>query len=115
MDDVAKVRDMLARHLPDLVVDTVGFRGEGLENVAYDVNSEFILRVSKEADPARRSSLVAREADLLAIIAPFSPLPTPAPIVIADTALLYRTLAGRPLLDMPVIKRADFAADIAAV
>src|SRR6478735_2757388 len=90
-DDVTTVRDLLAQHLPDLLVGTVGFRGEGLENIAYDVNSEFILRISKEPDPARRAALVAREAELLAIIAPFSPLPIPAPIVIAESALLYRT------------------------
>ena len=64
-DDVATIRDLLAEHLPDVVVDSVGFRGEGLENVAYDVNSEFILRISKEDDPVRRASLVAREAELL--------------------------------------------------
>jgi aminoglycoside phosphotransferase (APT) family kinase protein len=113
-DDVTTVRDLLAQHLPDLLVGTVGFRGEGLENIAYDVNSEFILRISKEPDPARRAALVAREAELLAIIAPFSPLPIPAPIVIAESALLYRTLAGRPLLDLPAAFRAHHASGVAA-
>ena len=70
-DDVATIRDLLTQHLPDLVVDSIGFRGEGLENVAYDVNSEFILRISKEDDPDRRASLVAREAEVLGIVALF--------------------------------------------
>jgi aminoglycoside phosphotransferase (APT) family kinase protein len=105
---------LLARHLPDLVVDSVGFRGEGLENVAYDINSEFILRISKEADPIRRASLVSHEAELLAVIAPFCPVPIPAPVVVADRALMYRTLAGRPLLDTPVAFRAQHATGIAA-
>jgi aminoglycoside phosphotransferase (APT) family kinase protein len=113
-DDIAAIRDLLARQLPDFVIDTVGFRGAGLENVAYDVNSEFILRISKEPDPARRASLVAREAELLAIVAPFSPLPIPAPVVIADGALLYPTLPGRPLLDLPADFRAQHATGIAA-
>ena len=95
-DDVATIRDLLTQHLPDLVVDSIGFRGEGLENVAYDVNSEFILRISKEDDPDRRASLVAREAELLGIVAPFSQVPIPAAVVVADTALMYRhSPAGR--------------------
>ncbi len=111
----ATIRDLLAEHLPDLIVDSIGFRGEGLENVAYDVNSEFILRISKEDDPDRRASLVAREAELLEIVAPFSPVPIPAPVVVADTALMYRTLAGRPLLDTPRAFQTQHAAEIAAV
>ena len=97
------------------MIDTIGFRGAGLENVAYDVNSEFILRISQEADPIKRSSLVEREAELLTIIAPVSPLPIPEPIVIADSALMYRTLPGRSLLDMPADFRERHATEIAAV
>jgi aminoglycoside phosphotransferase (APT) family kinase protein len=114
-DNVATIRDLLTEHLPDLVVDSIGFRGEGLENVAYDVNSEFILRISKEDDPDRRASLVAREAELLAIVGPFSPVPIPAAVVVADTALMYRTLAGLPLLDTPRVFHTQHAAEIAAV
>jgi aminoglycoside phosphotransferase (APT) family kinase protein len=88
---------------------------EGLENVAYDVNSAFILRVSKEDDPDRRASLVAREAELLRIIRPHCPVPIPVPIVVADTALMYRTLAGRPLLDTSAAFRAQHGTRIAAV
>jgi aminoglycoside phosphotransferase (APT) family kinase protein len=114
-DDVARIRDLLTEHLPGFVVDSVGFRGEGLENVAYDVNSAFILRISKEDDPDRRASLVAREAELLRVIAPFCPVPIPAPVVVADTALMYRTLAGRPLLDTPRAFQTQHAAEIASV
>jgi len=114
-DDVARIRDLLTEHLPGFVVDSVGFRGEGLENVAYDVNSAFILRVSKEDDPDRRASLIAREAELLRVIGPFSPVPIPAAVVVADTALMYRTLAGRPLLDTSAAFRARHATGIAGV
>jgi aminoglycoside phosphotransferase (APT) family kinase protein len=114
-DDVATIRDLLTQHLPDLVVDSIGFRGEGLENVAYDVNSEFILRISKQENSDRRASLVAREAELLGIVAPFSPVPIPAAVVVADTALMYRTLAGRPLLDTPRAFQTQHAAEIAGV
>jgi aminoglycoside phosphotransferase (APT) family kinase protein len=96
------------------MVGAIGVRGEGLENVAYDVNSEFILRISKEADPDRRASLVTREAELLRVITPFCPVPIPAPTVVAGSALLYPTLAGRPLLDMPGAFRRRHTADISA-
>ena len=100
-DGALAVRDLLAQNLPDFVIDTIGFRGEGLENVAYDINSEFILRISKEADPIKRASLVSNEADLLAIVAPLSPLPIPAPMVVADSALLYPHSPAGPCWTCP--------------
>ena len=42
-------------------------------------------------------------------------MPIPAAVVVADTALMYRTLAGLPLLDTPRAFHSLHAAEIAGV
>jgi aminoglycoside phosphotransferase (APT) family kinase protein len=94
----------LWRHLPGYEVRSVARLGEGLDNVAYEVNGELIVRRSKEADPASRNESARREADLLSAVARLSPLPIPEP-VFADVeagALAYIKLPGVPLLGHPV-------------
>lgn len=46
-------------------------------NLVYEVNDELIIRRSKADDPAHRSEVVRREADLLAGVAGVSTLPVP--------------------------------------
>jgi aminoglycoside phosphotransferase (APT) family kinase protein len=99
-----EIRALLARHLPGYQVRSVAKLGEGLDNAAYEVNGELIVRASKETEPALRTVAIRREADLLAAVADLSALPVPEPIF-ADVeagVLAYAKLPGLPLMDHPV-------------
>lgn len=67
-----EIRTLAARRLPDYDVGSVTRLGEGLDNAAYEVNGELIVRASKEADPARRSEATRREAALLTVVSELS-------------------------------------------
>ncbi|MBU2666389.1 aminoglycoside phosphotransferase family protein [Actinoplanes bogorensis] len=81
--------------------------GEGLDNIAYEVDGELIVRFSKAAGSDR-------EARLLTVVAGLSPVPVPTPIF-ADAArgcLAYRKLPGTSLLDLPWPQRSGCAAPL---
>jgi aminoglycoside phosphotransferase (APT) family kinase protein len=101
---ISWIRASLARHLPGYEVRSVAGMGEGLDNIAYEVNGELIVRKSKEADPVTRSESTRREADLLVVITELSTLPVPQPIFVdVDAgAFAYAKLPGLPLIDHPV-------------
>jgi aminoglycoside phosphotransferase (APT) family kinase protein len=107
------VHDVVAAHLPDYRVDSVVPIGEGLDNVAYEVNGELIVRFSRDPDPARLDN----EARLLAAVAGVSPLAVPQPIfTVAELGCLaYFKLQGVPLLDLPRRELSAHGASIAAV
>jgi len=111
-DRVADVRRVVGAQLPDYSVDSVLELGEGVDNLAYEVNGELIVRLSKEPDPAR----LTREARLLAALAGISPLPVPEPIftVAEQGCLAYVKLLGVPLVDLPADQRSAHAVSIAA-
>jgi hypothetical protein len=44
---IEEIRALLTRHLPGYEVRSVAKLGEGLDNVAYEVNAELIVRASK--------------------------------------------------------------------
>ena len=71
---IDEIRTLLVRHLPDYEVRSVAGLGEGLDNAAYEVNGELIVRRSKEADPKRRGEATRREAELLAVLTGLSTL-----------------------------------------
>jgi aminoglycoside phosphotransferase (APT) family kinase protein len=112
---LAEVHDIVVTHMPDYQVDAVVQVGEGVDNVAYEVNGELIVRFSKELDPARRAALLNREARLLAAVADVSPLPVPEPTFAAAEhgCLAYFKLPGVPLVDMSRHQRSDHATSIA--
>jgi aminoglycoside phosphotransferase (APT) family kinase protein len=105
------IRALLSRRLPGYEVRSVARLGEESDNAAYEVNGELIVRVSKETNPARRSELTRREADLLAVVAELSTLPVPKPVFADDEAgvLAYFRLPGVPLMDRPVAEPARLA------
>ncbi|MFJ8006564.1 phosphotransferase family protein [Streptomyces fagopyri] len=115
-DRVADVRGVVVAHMPDYRIESVVPLGEGLDNLAYEVNGELIVRFSKEPDLARRTALVNHEARLLAAVADISPLPVPEPAftVAEQGCLAYRKLPGTPLLDMPRHRRSAHGTSIAA-
>ena len=87
--------------------------GEGLDNVAYEVNGALIVRASKEVALDRRSEPTRREADLLVAVNELSSLPVPEPIFADGEAdvLAYFKLPGVPLLDHAVADPARLAPD----
>lgn len=109
---VADARSVVVAHMPGYRVDSVVQVGESLDNVAYEVNGELIVRFSKEPDPAR----LHNEARLLAAVADVSPLPVPEPaFTVAEQACLaYFKLPGLPLLDVPRHRRSAHSTSIAA-
>ncbi|GHJ42985.1 hypothetical protein Cs7R123_03270 [Catellatospora sp. TT07R-123] len=112
LDDV---RDLVAARLPGRRVGAVRLLGQGLDNVAYEVGGELIVRFSREADPVRRAALTEREARVLAAVAALSPLPVPVPAfaVPEQGCLAYPKLPGVPLADMPRRWRETHGAPIA--
>jgi aminoglycoside phosphotransferase (APT) family kinase protein len=109
---VADVRSVVVAHMPHYQVDSVVQVGEGLDHLAYEVNGELIVRLSKKPDPAR----LTNEARLLAAVADVSPLPVPAPtFTVAEQGwMAYFKLPGLPLLDMPRHQRLAHGTQIAA-
>lgn len=109
-----EIRALLARHLPGYEVGSIARLGEGLDNIAYEVNGELIVRGSKEADPASRGESTQREADLLAVVTQLSTLPVPEPIFadIAAGVIAYVKLPGLPLMEHPVAEPARLAAPL---
>ncbi|OZM73056.1 bifunctional AAC/APH [Amycolatopsis antarctica] len=99
----ALVTDILARHLPGTAIGEVVPLGEGMENVAFLVDGELVVRLRKEPDPERRAVLVGTEAHVLATVAAVSPLPVPVPVFSAPElgCLAYRAVPGTPLLALP--------------
>ncbi|WP_433306722.1 phosphotransferase family protein [Actinoplanes sp. CA-030573] len=92
-------REAVAANLPGYRVDRVSVIGEGLEHRAFEINGELVVRVSRSPDPAG----LAREARLLAFVAPVVPVPVPAPVFVdlERGCLAYPRLPGTPLLDLP--------------
>jgi aminoglycoside phosphotransferase (APT) family kinase protein len=110
------VRGVVVAHMPDYHIDSVVQLGEGLDNIAYVVNAELIVRFSKESDPELRAVRVRREARVLAAVAAVSPLPIPIPrfTVVEQGCLAYFKIPGVPLSDLPRQPRLAHAASIAA-
>jgi aminoglycoside phosphotransferase (APT) family kinase protein len=102
-DLAGHVRRLVAAYMPGYQVDSVIWLGAGLDNTAYEVNSELIVRFSKEPDSADRAEQVSREARLLAAVAEVSPLPVPQPAftVGEQGCLAYFKIPGMSLLDLP--------------
>jgi len=103
--------------LPGLEIASVRRLGAGLDNVAYLVNGELVVRF-RRSEPAE----VEREARLLRFVATISPLPVPAPAIVdaGRGCLAYRLLPGVPLLsltDRPEVaaQLGDFLAVLHAV
>ena len=108
---IDEIRALLTRHLPNHEVRSITKLSEGLDNAAYEVNGELIVRKSRETDPAIRGESTRREAELLAVLTGLSTLPVPEP-VFADVeagALAYFKLPGLPLMDNPVAEPARLA------
>src|SRR3954468_45728 len=101
------VRELVSARLPGYRVTSVVRLGEGLDNVAYEVNGDLIARFSKEPDPGRRAAQVVREGRLLTAVAGFSPVPVPEPAFTAaeEGCLAYFKIPGRPLLEAPIVER----------
>jgi aminoglycoside phosphotransferase (APT) family kinase protein len=97
--------------------------GDGADHWAFDVNGMFIARVLKERNEQTAAAL-EREAALLRILAPVSPLPIPQVVATDPSAglMVYRRIAGTSLFEKPapephaiVDPLADFVAAIHGV
>jgi aminoglycoside phosphotransferase (APT) family kinase protein len=91
-DAAARVRALVAAHLPGYEVESLTRLGAGLDNVAYEVNGELIVRFGTGAN-------ADREARLLTAVGNFSPLPVPVPRFTDAGCLAYLKLPGVPLLE----------------
>jgi len=106
-----EIRALLARRLSGYEVRSISRLGEGLDNAAYEVNGELIVRASKKPGPICQADATRREADLLAAVAKVSTLPVPEP-VFADAEAgvrAYIRLPGAPLMYHPVAEPALLA------
>ncbi len=105
------VADIVRAHLPGFLVSSVVPIGEGVDNFAYVVNDELVVRFGKESQPARCAELISPEAELLAVVAQISPLRVPEP-VFSDPrqgCLAYVKIPGEPLLHLPRWQRLEIA------
>jgi hypothetical protein len=96
-DRLHEISGLVTRARPGRPPKTVTLAGEGLDNVAYDVDAELIVRLHKQPDPA----LLETAARTLQLAASCSPPAVPQPLL-ADPAgaLVYPRLLGVPLLDL---------------
>ncbi|WP_186763020.1 phosphotransferase [Lentzea tibetensis] len=68
---------------------SVELLGEGLDNVAYEVNGMLVVRCSKRG--------MGNEVELLKLLKDISPLPVPEPIYADERCMAYPKLPGTPL------------------
>lgn len=73
-DLITDARAVVRSRLPGYRIDSIVRLGAGLENVAYEVNNDLIVRFSVAPDPAARAAAVQREAGVLETVAVVSPL-----------------------------------------
>ncbi len=103
---------MLAEHLPAVAAGSVERLGGGLDNVAYLVDRELVVRFATGDDAAGR---VGREAALLEVVARHAPVPVPRPALTVPErgCLAYPLLPGVPLLEVPPVERAAHRSAVA--
>lgn len=114
--DVQELADALRAGVRGFQVRSITLIGEGMDNRAYEVNGELVVRVSKEPDPTRRAELIDAETELLAAVTVISPLPVPEPLF-TDPGRgfwAYAKIPGVPLLDLPLPQRLANAPEVAA-
>jgi aminoglycoside phosphotransferase (APT) family kinase protein len=111
------VGDVLSTGVPGLQVRSLVLIGEGMDNLAYEVNGELVVRFSKEPDPTRRADLISSEAALLTAVAQISPLPVPQPLLTdpQQGCWAYAKIPGVSLLNLPLSQRLVHTPAIAAV
>jgi aminoglycoside phosphotransferase (APT) family kinase protein len=111
------VGDVLSTGVPGLQVRSLVLIGEGMDNLAYEVNGELIVRFSKEPDPTRRADLIGSEAALLTAVAQISPLPVPEPLFTdpQQGCWAYAKIPGVPLLSLPLSQRLVHTPAVASV
>ena len=115
-DRIAETRAVVRSRLPGYRIESVVKLGAGLENVAYEVNGDLIVRFSVAPDADGRAAAVQREAAVLEAVATVSPLPVPKPVFVVTElgCLAYRKVTGVPLLELPRSDRAELAASVGA-
>lgn len=74
-DDVHRI---LRAHLPDQPATTVTLLGEGVDNVAFEIDGALVVRFRKDPDPV----LVRHEAAVLAVAGRVPPVPVPKPMLV---------------------------------
>jgi aminoglycoside phosphotransferase (APT) family kinase protein len=106
----SQVRELVAVGLPDYRVRNVVPLGAGLDNVAYEVNGELVVRIAREPGAVRR------EAALLDLLGEVSRVPVPEPIFVLPEhdCIAYRKLLGTPLIEVPPDRRSSWAAAVGA-
>jgi aminoglycoside phosphotransferase (APT) family kinase protein len=96
VDDV-RVRELVGRRLPACRVERVELIGAGIDNTAYVVNGDIVVRFAKDVAAAQ----VEREGRLLGVVARMSPLAVPEPLFVEadEGCLAYRMVRGIPLIE----------------
>jgi aminoglycoside phosphotransferase (APT) family kinase protein len=105
MTDQSDSHDPLHKIISDHIgeIRSIVPLGEGLDNVAFLVNDELVVRQSNDPNSNSRADAIRREAALLAVVARWSPLPVPE-IVFAEPEsglLAYPMLPGQSCIDLP--------------
>ncbi|MEO7033157.1 MAG: aminoglycoside phosphotransferase family protein [Polyangiaceae bacterium] len=101
-DPFERIRRAIAARLPDYSVHSTVKLGEGLDNQAYEINGELVVRLSNVIPDSLRAETVKREADLLAAVGSISTLPVPKPVFMSpeEGCLAYFKLPGVSLLEL---------------
>ncbi|MDF5756462.1 phosphotransferase [Spongiactinospora sp. TRM90649] len=107
---IDRVEVVVGRYLPGYRVRSVVKLGEGLDNLAYEVNGELVVRGSREPDP----EAIRREAEVLGALREWATLPVPEPVFAAPEAgfIAYGKLPGTPLQTAPLTGLGDLAAPL---
>jgi aminoglycoside phosphotransferase (APT) family kinase protein len=101
--DRAAVLRLLTRMRPDFHPTRVVPIGSGLDNIAFEVDGELVVRCRRDLHGLAGAEAVRREAGLLRLLQRSSPLPVPrVRFVLPEAGCLgYAKLPGTPLLHRP--------------
>ena len=103
--DVGAAREVLARQVPDLRVESIEALGDGWDHVAYLVNEQFVFRLPWELveddDAPLPPRHAEREARLLEAVRGRLPVAVPEPVFVATDGNFfgYPYLAGLSIAD----------------
>ena len=100
--DAEDVRRVIAAGMPGYRVDSVTELGRGLDNRAFEINGELVVRFRTSPADAPPTASVRLEAAVLEAVARFVSLPVPRPVLVDEKAgcIGYFKLPGEPLITL---------------
>nr|AIA16723.1 Phosphotransferase enzyme family [uncultured bacterium] len=88
--------ELIVREFPELQIETIKKLGGGLDNLAFEVNGEYIFRFPKRDEDNQK---LLREGKVLELVKDLSSVPVPEPTFKSTKFMGYRKIEGVSLLE----------------